>query len=464
MNKFLKRTLSAVVAIAMLGCMSVSAAWEFVGYDTSNPPAYSKLYNEVIDGQYTSKHKVEPVAPEDVEWKFEGYEEAYPHAGYERLYLEGNKQNAITRLTNLYPQWETRFCDFMWEVCGEHEIYQRQQTKINNKFWAWDFGNEALGIPDSAVLVPTNRYADVVDSWQDKGVANFDKDGNYVFDEKGNPLDENGEYYNEYLWTIYNGEYETYEGTNETVFDKSMPKSAFDRVINPITGKITKEIVDGTFFSDENLSQLDGDGSYVITDKMIAEKLDIPYTKYVTGPSFYGENPTKDVADMYYDYGTAWKWDKDTAIIENNATIEWTEPVYEMAEPYLYYQYLIVNGLVFDGRNDTPVVYRYTGGKADPKVEWKHFAINDVVPYEVVEVKYIEDNDGKMVMAIEDGAPVVRYPTGRYADSHFVVTDTHVELWVTEGDIDVKIGSMQRNLGEYGDKTDGFTGGAYKVN
>ncbi len=70
--------------------ISASAVWEFVGYDTTMPPTYAKIFNEKINGSYTSKVKTEPVAEEDVLWKTEGFEFDYPHAGYERLYLEGN--------------------------------------------------------------------------------------------------------------------------------------------------------------------------------------------------------------------------------------------------------------------------------------------------------------------------------------------------------------------------------------
>lgn len=43
--------------------------------------------------------------------------------------------------------------------------------------------------------------------------------------------------------------------------------------------------------------------------------------------------------------------------------------MYEMDEPYCYYQYLIVNGVAMDGHNDTPRIFRYTGGKATPEVQ-----------------------------------------------------------------------------------------------
>ncbi len=448
MNKFFKRTISIACLAALAGSMTVSASWEFAGYDTTNPPYYGKLYNEVLNGEYTTKVREEAVAPEDVEWKFEGYELAYPHTGYERLYLEGNAQNAITRINNLYPQWETRLRDFMWEVCGDHRIYQRQQTKINDAYWAWDFGNEELGVPDSYVFTPTNRYAETTDSFKATGVANLDLNGNFVYDiaydEEGNPVID--DVYNWDLYEIYSG------------FKMPWPFAVeLDEEGNP-----TKEIIDGDLLSIESLSMLDGNGDYVVTDQMIADYLDIPKTKFVTGPSYYGENPTKDVAAMYLDnIDAGWYWDADTQIVDHDAAISWTTPQHEMADPYLYYQYLIVNGLVLDGRNDTPSVRRYTGGKATPKVEWRYCFAEAAYPYQKVEVKYISNNGGEMIMAVDElGNPIVRIPTGEYANAYFVVTDTDVEVWIRDDVKSYLIESFPRAAGPFGGSTYGYTSGA----
>ena len=156
-----KRIISGVIcAIIAFGSLAASAEWIDAGYDTTTPPNYFKIQNEVLYGKNTSNFKQIPVKEEDVKWVKEGYELEYPHIGYDRLYLEGHKQ-VITRYNALYPQWETRYRDFMWELCGDHTIWQRQQTKIPNIGWKWDFGNEALGISDFEVFVPTNRTAEV---------------------------------------------------------------------------------------------------------------------------------------------------------------------------------------------------------------------------------------------------------------------------------------------------------------
>lgn len=169
MKGLFKKTAAGVISVALLASMGTAALAHsemdnmvFAGYDTTDPENPNRIYNEVINGRYTNKQVLVPVTPE---WRIEGYETAYPHAGYSRMYLDGKAQD-ITHFNNLFPQWETRNKDYMWEiVCdenGNHMIWQRQQTKINNKTWQWDFGNDALGVPDSLVMQRTNRAAYVV--------------------------------------------------------------------------------------------------------------------------------------------------------------------------------------------------------------------------------------------------------------------------------------------------------------
>ena len=416
----IKKTVVSLLSCAMMAgsISSVSAAWEFAGYDTTTPPFYSKIYNEKINGSYTSKTKSEPVLEKDVAWKSEGFELAYPHAGYERLYLEGNAQS-ITRYDGQLPQWETRFKDFLWEVAGEHRIYQRQQTKIPNIGWRWDYGNEAFGISDSQLFVPTTRTAETTSKYLPYGVASFDMEGKLISDEQKALYESSYVDLGAYLYDY---------GYGEGVFNYGPYTVTLDEEGNP-----TKEIADWTFFSDEVLSELDANGQYVVSDAELAAKVALIGSKFVTGPSFYGENPTKDVAAMYIDLikneydPEAWYWDSDS-VVHLLADISWTAPQFEMEEPYNYYQYLVVNGLVFDGRNDLPRVYRFTGGKANPKVEWKYQWSEKDYPYNVIEFKYV---DGKQAFDLA-GNPIYRVPTGEYGNIYFKTTATEIQLWVKD--------------------------------
>lgn len=433
--QFKKRRIAVFLAAAMaFGSVSASAEWYFAGYDTRDLNNIGKIYNEKVNGYFTSKSKIDPVSPESVEWRFEGYEYNYPHAGYDRLYLEGTYQK-ITRYNNQFPQWETRFKDYMWEVCvdpatGGHRIYQRQQTNIPGKGWSWDFGeNESV---EAVLLSPTNRNAQVSYSFQAFGVANFDLNGRFVSPEVA-------------------AMYETF-GVNNKIFDYDYN---------------TREIAEGTFFHNANLSALDVNGQYVVSDEEIASQVGAIQSKFVTGPSFHNDNPTKDVAALYLansDKGWNWDWD---VVRYGGAKVAWTPLSYEMEEPYRQYQYLVVNGLVLDGRNDTPRVYRYTNGKATPNVEWRYVNWMDLGtdlanypmasnPFNIIEWKYI---DGKPAYNA-DGSPVLRIPTGEYANSYIKVTDTAIELWRRTGrgpdEFIYSISRVNHSLGDF----DAFAPGA----
>ena len=435
--KSIKKVLAIICALTAMTTAVASAEWQFAGYDTTTPPYYGKIYNEVIDGHYTSNQKREPVAEKNVEWKFEGYELQWPHVGYERLYLEGNAQNAVTRTTNRFPQWETRFRDYMWEVCGDHVIYQRQQTKINNAYWAWDFGKDAYD--ESFVFVPTTRTADVVDEFRSYGIANLDNNGKYVYDVTG-------KVYNKEKYTVYQA-----FGVMPAPFDVYLDEE----------GKPTKEIKAGNYLHADNLSARDINGQFIVSDADIAKYIDLPKSKFAIGPSYYGESGTKDVAAMYYaNRNEGWFWDADTVKFTDEAVIGWTAPLYEMEEPYYYYQYLIVNGIVMDGRADTPRIYRYTGGKATPDVEWRYAFVEAAYPFNVVEFKYIRDNNGKMVQAFENDEPIYRYPSGEFGNSYFKITDTEIQYWVKDATGDYMVDSINRADANYGDYYAGYTSAA----
>ncbi len=397
-----KLTAFIISAVMVLSSVSAYAEWISAGYDTTDLDNIGKIYNEVISGNYTSKSKIDSLNEESIVWKNEGFELSYLHAGYDRLYLEGNKQ-LITRYNNLFPQWETRFVDYFWELYGEHRIYQRQQTKISNIAWRWDYG-ENPNI-DSKLFVPTTRNASVKESFKIYGVGPYDLNGNFVSSEVA-------------------AMYEKF-GVNNEIFNV-IPK--------------TKEIAENTFFHNKNLSQLDSTGHFIVTDEEIADNAGSIVSKFLTGPSFRNDPSTKDVAAEYLKHGDVWQWDADT-VKYGGGSISWTNPLYEMQEPYNMYQYLIINGLVFDGRNDLPRIYRYTGGKATPKVEWKYAFAELDYPHQMIEFKYV---DGKVAIDEATGNPIYRMSTGQYANSYIKSTDTEVQVWLKDSKADVLIARVPR--------------------
>lgn len=440
MKGLFKRLVVGVTSVAMVASMGTAFAQTemsnmvFAGYDTTNPYEPHKVYNEVINGQYSNKQILVPVEPE---WREEGFEAVYPHAGYSRMYLEGNPQE-ITVYNQLSPQWETRRRDYMWEMKEPHRIYERQQTKIQNQTWAWDFGNAMFGIPDSALLTPTHREAVVLnEEMRDYGFGIYKNNGDVITAEEAA------------MYAAFNIT-EAIVGETTVVNDENE---------GPINVKGWFDLLEDEL-SVESLSAKDDHNRYIMTDEMIANLIPVVRTKYVTAKFNDYNNDglmEKNVADEYLKVqkyiaengGDGWDWDYgygESFDIVKTAEISWTAPGYEMEEPYLNYQYLIVNGVVLDGRDvdgdgepDRDRVYRYTGGKANPVITWKfdHFQPKDVYDgagnyinnvYEVVERKYV---DG--VPAVNaDGEPVYRIPTGKYGNTYFVVKARTIEYWVVD--------------------------------
>ena len=133
-----------------------------------------------------------------------------------------------------------------------------------------------------------------------------------------------------------------------------------------------------------------------------------------------------------------WKWDIDDSFyITNTATVSWTAPFYEMAEPYELYQCLIINGIVMDGKNGRDYIVRKTDGIGSPDITWKFCCYEpakdengNIRPgiYELIEKKYV---DGKVAYD-KNGKEITRHPTGEYGKTYFVVNGNMIEYWIID--------------------------------
>ncbi len=143
-----------------------------------------------------------------------------------------------------------------------------------------------------------------------------------------------------------------------------------------------------------NLLAVEGSNRYFLTDDVIAELIPTIKAKKITA-SFTetSELITKVAVEEYIasetagiDFAiapvtyynaltnawTAWDWNGVDALdVKYGAEIAWTTPNFEAAIPHKYYQYMIVDGIVLDGSDKKPLVWRYTGSNANPTVEWK---------------------------------------------------------------------------------------------
>ena len=408
-----KAVAGTLCAIFTISVVSVSASWIPAGYDTTSPGDYGKIYNEVLGGKSTSNHKIIPVDEKDIVWKAESFEFVYPHAGYDRLYLEGNWQN-ITKYNDTFPQWETRTKDYTWEMAYPHKIFQRQQTNIPSAGWTWDFYPQ----DESKVFTQTNRYASVKADYRIFGIADLRLNETRISDDV-----------------------------------KEMYSKFLSKGIVPLENR--------PMFSVDSLSERDSKtNEYVISDEAIANNIEIIYSKYLTGPVFAGPG-VKNVAQAYLENSkNGWKWDSDVLKIEKNGKISWTNEMFESDEPYKYYQFLIVNGMILDGRNGTPRIVRLTGGKATPNITWKYAFAEKDYPYSVVEAKFI---NGKLVLDA-DGQPVYRIPTGEFANSTIKVTSTDIEIWINDNrGGSYKIKSIPKYIGVVGPDATGKAPGIIDI-
>lgn len=398
MKGLFKKVLVGTIAAAMLVSTQVSVMAHsemdnmvFAGYDTTDWRNPNKIYNEIIDGKYTNKQVLVPVTPE---WRITGFETVYPYAGYSTMYLEGTKM-PITAYNSLFPQWETRRRDYMWEMKEPYIIWERQQTKVNNKNWQWDFGNADFGIPDSTVLTKTVREAYVVNTeYKNYGFGKYNNNGKLL------TINELGMY---------------------TKFGVDAASKWESLVANELTV--------------ENLSKQDENGRYVVTDTEIAALIPVVTSKYVTAKFNATGNDglaTKNIAAEYLIHANdGWAWDYHNTFSTGTATVTWTEPSYELTEPYRQYQYLVVNGITLDGKNGKDCIFRYTGGLATPEVTWKFVFFQHPLDengkeieniFEVVEQKYV---DGI-------ACDVYRVHTDVFGKTFFKVNGSTIEYWVTD--------------------------------
>ena len=463
MNKFFKKAVSFVLAIAVIssiGCVAFANAemehMVFAGYEipVKSPLTPNRIYNEVINGVYTGKTVLEPVTPT---WQPEWYEGVYPYAGYSRMYLDGNRQD-ITIYNELFPQWEERRQDYMWELKAPYYIYERQQTLVpqdnGEKEWTWDFGNEAFGIPDTALLTKTVKEAVVLDQgYKYYGFGAFDKNGEDLTGEEAYM-------YKNFLAPGY-----------ENVYDASVNVwKNLMAIDEPMAG----EEENYGLLTVNSLSKKDPyTNKYVVTDEMIADAIPVVYTKYVTA-KFNRENDlglaTKYVADEYLaNYKKDWGWDvADGFAVTNDAYITWTQPTYEMEGPrYYQYQLLVINNIVMDGSGDTPRIVRYTGGFELPEVEWRFVFFQhkfdeegNELPhdFDAVERKYVNG-----VAAVDaEGNPVYRIPTLGVDNRYFKVNGYTIEVWKVNADGEHTIlGKHDNWAGSLGGLIDAYANGSY---
>ena len=256
---------------------------------------------------------------------------------------------------------------------------------------------------------------------------------------------------------------------------------------------------DGVLSYDEKvtslLSQRDDHGRYVITDADISAMIGVVENQYITAKFSKNSNDglaTRNIAEEYLKHrNDGWNWNYGTLRVKaEGPAISWTDPAvtFENTDPYLQYQYLVVNGVAMDGhyigldKNGNKLyadkIIRYTGGKATPNITWKFAFFRKAIDkdgteipnvYEVVEQKFVNgqpgydgfvtDKNGNVV-----GNPIYRIPTGRYGNTYFKLNGNKIELWVTDeyGNKGI-LETFENKTGNLGGLIDAYTTGMIHV-
>lgn len=418
----LKKAVTAAVtfalAISSLTAMACSND-SFMGYDQDNVYSsnYGKLFycpeaNEVYVNGYAGK----------VEWKHAYYEADYPFLQVVELYLDGNPTGK-TQYAGI-PEAVTELKPEFWEAKYPYEIYSRLYAGLSAADTATDLVVDSGETED---VVGTFDYAGFdIYAWVNGAV----KDVSLVYAEHAekfgldseNPVNNFG--INGGMWAFADAYYSA----------------------------ATTLAADGNYyFTDAFMS---GDKSFVnFTENNINNYVSSINWLKLAGPDYYTGgtsfvDPMNDIIN-----GKPCTWYDDILVLEGNpVTYEWKTVGYEAEYPYRYYQVLYVDGVPMDGasvelvgswsfvqeeiinndsvadlvkttkvdpvtglevvvdtaievpnglirqykinsvadRTHLPYIFRYTGGCATPKVEWKYAFTEAAYPHAIVEQLYLD--------------------------------------------------------------------------
>ncbi len=444
--KMLKKAVTAVVtfalAVSSLSAMACSRD-TFLGYDQDN--VYSSNYGKLYYCPESNLTYVNGYAG-TVEWKHAYYEADYPFLEVVELYLDG-VATGKTEYAGI-PDNVSELKPEFWEAKYPYEIYGRLYAGLTSADkvtdWVVDTGK-------TENVVGTLDYAGFdVYAWVNGALKNV----SLVYGEHAekfglasdNPINNFGP--NGGMWAFAEDYYSaaTYQVDGNYYF--------------------TDEFMSGdSFFYDFPYSNID---NYV--SKMNWLKLSGP--DYVTGGVRYVDTML-DIIN-----GKPCTWYDDILVVPGGGVeYEWKTVGYEAEYPYRYYQVLYVDGIPMDGapveavgswsfsqeetgnvydsqaqfiqtevtdpvtgnrilvdtavqvpngqirqymvnsvanKVNLPYIFRYTGGCASPKVEWKYAFTEAAYPHAIVQQLYLDDNATEYLRYSGENAesvPEIQYNT-----------------------------------------------------
>ncbi len=477
--KYFKRiaglALSATVVLTSMATLAAGQiTWQVKDYITSQGAPYAIAYEQYLDGVATGyvvhgedarQYGLKPYASSithPVSW----YDVSYPNYQYDEIWADG-EYTGLTRPTGArLPYTAYKDFPFAWEVGGTHKVIA--ETRAN-------FGGTYIGGP-TYPKVYTGANADVIEENRYFGFDVFQvyengkaRDVEVVLDTEGNGVNTSNSLKANYMdrasdWNTTNGNITSLVNSGNGVDSAFYNKLASDMSWAYAGQRSNKDargeehavpVFDYTNAASDcfdNLMQVNHyfhlSGPVYNNDGTISAGNEYglkinAFSDVVKAKSHKIDENNAELAKYNVianagDIATG-DWDYEVnaerlSYYTNNiitttpkyATADWVYAGYEIAEPYRMYEYLSVEGIIFDGdidndgNLDTPVVFRRllnANGEfatANPKVEWKYAWVEASYPHEIYMQKYVETLDGSMI-ATHDFRGAGKYAKVNYA-------------------------------------------------
>ncbi len=328
--------LCAAVAASSVAAPA-SAALKHSGYDLSSLGEGMGIVGEYFSEYVNGVRVRSEVRPTAHKWVEEGFETAYPHAGYSRLYAKNSDTKQFealnyTSYNGLFANWETRFVEYDWDYldilaqyknCAEcakavtnmtvvlnsekcphgnthfnkwvAQVWDRRQTNIPGAGWKYDFGNKNLvdefdvfAWTDADVHVPCTSVRAIEAPITEKGpyFGLAQSETLPVYDAyRSNVVEVKPEYKVAFVGDINvaTGKKINLNNKDEKILADAYKSLIGDAWLNNVNFKANYAGV----LNYVDLSARDvATGRFLMSDADIAKNIVVVTTKYVSGPTF----------------------------------------------------------------------------------------------------------------------------------------------------------------------------------
>lgn len=465
-KKVLKRiagiTLSAVMVFSSVSVLAAgNITWQVKDYITTTGysgtvggglgtgqggpalvPAYEIVYEQYLDGVATG---LIVSGNEARDYGLKGfasnitrpkswYDRTYPNYQYEEIFADGEYTGLVWKTGARLPYTSYKDFRYMWEVGGTHKEVAETRAFLNNE-WIGGKSYPKVYTGANADVIEEYKYFgfDVFEIYEDGKKARdvevvLDTDGNNVNNDAVKSLMKNAASANSIKKGSISKLVNSGSGVESVLYDilAANPNALVAyKKDGDLNTENTVPVYNFTGYASDYFDDklpithyLQLSGPEYAKDGSIAEKYGKVINAYADCVDSIKENPVLE------DGTGKWTYEVDADrvgyytddIIKTHATAKattnWVYAGWELEAPYRMYEYLSIEGIVFDGdidndgSLDTPVIYRYPTGAAgyalaDPKVEWVYAWVEASYPHEIFMQKYVEDMNGNMVATDE---------------------------------------------------------------